>query len=389
MATIKKYTKSNGTTAYQIRLYVGTDPLTGKKQSTTRRGFQTQREARQAAVKIEQAVNDGSYKKKKRVTDTYQDVYELWVVEYKNTVKESTYVKTLGYFKHHILPALGTFKIARIDASCCQTVVNGWFKQFKKYQTIMNYASMVFKYAIKHNIIERNPVDLITYPRREASVGDRKWENFYDKKELQQFLSVLDTEDANKGNYKANTLFRLLAFTGMRKGEALALTWADVDTLRHTINIDKGLTRGENARLYVQAPKTVNSTRIIDIDRATCEMLAKWHTRQKKELLASAHPSNTNKEQLVFCNNKNEYLSPSRLRTWLVYLIKKYNLKYITVHGFRHTHASLLFEAGATLKQVQDRLGHSDIKTTMNVYAHVSKHARQDTVDKFVNYLGE
>ncbi|WP_372493883.1 Arm DNA-binding domain-containing protein [Lactiplantibacillus paraplantarum] len=56
MATIKKYTKSNGTTAYQIRLYVGTDLLTGKKQSTTRRGFKTQREARQAAVKIEQAV---------------------------------------------------------------------------------------------------------------------------------------------------------------------------------------------------------------------------------------------------------------------------------------------------------------------------------------------
>lgn len=118
-------------------------------------------------------------------------------------------------------------------------------------------------------------------------------------------------------------------------------------------------------------------------------MLTKWHTRQKKELLASAHPSNTNKEQLVFCNNKNEYLSPSRLRTWLVYLIKKYNLKYITVHGFHHTHASLLFEAWATLKQVQDRLGHSDIKTTMNVYTHVSKHARQDTVDKLVSYLGE
>ncbi len=182
-------------------------------------------------------------------------------------VKESTYVKTLDYFKHHILPALGTFKIASIDESCCQAVVNGWFKQFKKYQTIMNYASMVFKYAIKHNIIERNPVDLITYPRREALVGDKRWENFYDKKELQQFLSVLDTEDANKGNYKANTLFRLLAFTGLRKGEALALTWADVDTLRHTINIDKGLTRGGMLDCMCKHPKQSTQPELLILTR--------------------------------------------------------------------------------------------------------------------------
>lgn len=57
------------------------------------------------------------------------------------------------------------------------------------------------------------------------------------------------------------------------------------------------------------------------------------------------------------------------------------------MHGFRHTHCSLLFEAGATIKEVQDRLGHSDIKTTINIYAHVTKKAKTDTAEKFARFI--
>lgn len=59
----------------------------------------------------------------------------------------------------------------------------------------------------------------------------------------------------------------------------------------------------------------------------------------------------------------------------------------MTTHGLRHTHCSLLFEAGATLKEVQDRLGHSDIKTTMNIYTHVTKKAQEQAIQKFSNYV--
>lgn len=63
-------------------------------------------------------------------------------------------------------------------------------------------------------------------------------------------------------------------------------------------------------------------------------------------------------------------------------------MRRITTHGFRHTHCSLLFEAGASIKEVQDRLGHSDIKTTMNIYAHVSKEKKEQTADIFAQYVG-
>lgn len=386
MATIKQYSKKNDTKAYMFRAYVGINQLTGKKQYTTRRGFRTQKEAKLALSKLMLEVNRDGFKT--APVNSYLDIYNLWIAEYRNTVEESTYVKTTGYFKHHILPAFGSYRIDKITVNYCQTIINDWFKQFKKYHTIMNYASLVFKYAIKQGLINRNPVDLITYPRQHAPVQADEWENFYDKHELKAFLNALDNEDSEQGNYKADTLFRVLAFTGMRKGEALALTWDNIDFQHGTITISQALARGTDARLYIKAPKTKNSNRIIDIDDNTIRVLKQWQIRQRQELFMFGYNVNDNKQpQLVFCNNKNEYLSPSRLRTWLVRILNKYHLKYITVHGFRHTHASLLFEAGVSLKQVQERLGHSDIKTTMNIYAHVSKHAKKDTVTKLMKFI--
>lgn len=72
---------------------------------------------------------------------------------------------------------------------------------------------------------------------------------------------------------------------------------------------------------------------------------------------------------------------------WLTDIINKYNLTSITTHGLRHTHCSLLFEAGANVKDVQDRLGHRDVKITLEIYTHITQKNKTDTIDKFANYL--
>lgn len=79
-------------------------------------------------------------------------------------------------------------------------------------------------------------------------------------------------------------------------------------------------------------------------------------------------------------------MQPTKTCKWLEHVLTKYNLPKITTHGFRHTHCSLLFEAGANLKEVQDRLGHSDVQT-MNIYAHVTKKAKEEAIQKFASYL--
>ncbi|MER2009735.1 MAG: tyrosine-type recombinase/integrase [Psychrobacillus sp.] len=90
---------------------------------------------------------------------------------------------------------------------------------------------------------------------------------------------------------------------------------------------------------------------------------------------------------MVFSNTKNSFIKPAKTNDWLKLIINKNSLPAISTHGFRHTHCSLLFEAGESIKYVQDRLGHSDVKTTIDVYAHVTASVKEDAIKKFESYL--
>ena len=92
-------------------------------------------------------------------------------------------------------------------------------------------------------------------------------------------------------------------------------------------------------------------------------------------------------DNLVFANTKGTYTVLSKPQRWDNAICKKYELRHIKVHGFRHTHASLLFDAGVSMKDVKERLGHSDITTTMNIYTHVTKKEAKKTAVSFANYM--
>ncbi|MGG2112707.1 Arm DNA-binding domain-containing protein [Lysinibacillus pakistanensis] len=101
---IKSYTKKDGKTYYMCKIYLGMDSETGKQIHVTRRGFLTKKEANLALAQLRVEVSKGEYKKPK--TETYEDIYNVWIQHYERTVEESTFVKTLGIFRNHILPAL-------------------------------------------------------------------------------------------------------------------------------------------------------------------------------------------------------------------------------------------------------------------------------------------
>lgn len=179
--------------------------------------------------------------------------------------------------------------------------------------------------------------------------------------------------------------FRLLAYSGMRKGEALALTWKDINFNKNTISINKTVTMVENNKLVIQTPKTLSSIRIIYMDDETMSVLKKWRSKQSHILYMDGKTSLN--DRLLFSKNDGSLLHPTRPNNWMHQLTKRYGLKYISCHGFRHTHASILFQAGATIKEVQNRLGHADAKTTLNVYTHVTQKEQNETALKFANYL--
>lgn len=374
--------KNNKGKRYEFPVYLGIDPLTGKPKHSTRRGFKTIKEAELELARLKLAVANGTYHQKR--VETYLEIYDLWVKQYEKTVEESTFVKTIGIFKNHILPSMGDYKIEKINVDVCQKHIDEWATKLKKFRMVKAYAAKVLDFAIKRGYLQTNPFALVDMPakaNRKAIVNEEGAENFYTREQLIEFLSCLEKEN----NIKAYTLFRLLAFSGMRKGEALALTWNDLNFTTNEIRIYKALARGKDNRLYEKSTKT-GTVRTIKMDDKTMAILKDWKKKQKQDYLILGF-NTMQPKQLVFSNEHNEYLQPTKTRKWIIHVQDKYKLGTITTHGLRHTHCSLLFEAGASLKEVQVRLGHSDVKTTMDIYTHVTQKAKEEAVLKFSSYL--
>lgn len=380
MATFEYKTKQG--IKYGCRGYLGIDDLTGKQVNINKRGFDTAKEADVYFMREKLKFEDEG-KTKKAKEHTFKEVYTQWLDVYENTVKESTFVKVSEHFKLHILPKFGHLRVTRIKPSYIQKVLNQWHKQFKQYKLVYNYFNRVMAYAMIQHYIKENPCERVYVPTKKLDYGIQKnTKDFYSKNELQQFLEVVRQHEG----YNWYTMFRLFAFTGLRRGEILALTWKDISFNTNTLKVTKTLAEGENRRLIIQSPKSESSIREITLDQTTISTLRNWKTKQAEILIGFGHNA-LNKKQLIFPQlQKNQFLNLGAPRNALVRITKKHDLDMINIHGFRHTHCSLLFEAGVPMKDVMERLGHSDIHTTMNIYTHVTQDSRDKSAELFAKY---
>jgi len=381
MATFKQYVKKDGKKAWQFQAYLGTDTMTGKEIRTTRRGFKTKKEATLALSRLQYEITEKGFSKTQYYT--FKEVYEIWLPQYKQTVKESSYWKTTRLFEHHISPLFSDLRIDKIDVPYCQKAVEKWFNDgLTGYKLIFRYTAKVFKLAANMDIIVNDPTTKVTYPVKRETRVIKKAPNFYNKAELQIFLDCLEKEK----NDKFIALYRSLAFTGARIGEILALEWRDIDFNASTLSVNKTLTRGLNNRLMVDVPKTVSSIRTISLDPKTLSILKKWKMKQTEKYFMLGFNTSSSK-QLVFSNTKNEHMNSGKVYKEYIKIVEKYELKKIKIHGFRHTFSSLLFESGASIKEVQEILGHSNYEITLDIYTHVTEEAKEKTTSKFANYI--
>ena len=377
---IQEYRLKDGTKRYLIKCYMGLDSLTGKRITTTRRGFRTQKEASLAEARLKLEYEEKTFNAKNSKY-TFQQIYELFLVEHKNTVKPGTYATTRRYAKLHILPKIANKKIDSFTVLDCQKLVNQWAEYFNSAKYPKGITQQVFDYAIKMNIITDNPMRKVKLPKMKGTVNEVN--KFYSTDELKHFFDCVK----DYGNMKYLAFFRLLAFTGMRKGEALALNWSDIDFEKKLVHITKGVTLDENEIPIISTTKTKKSVRTVSLDSESIATLKKWKIEQAKELM-SIGINSMNKHQLLFTYDDNKLYRPSYSNCWLEQIIKKYNLKKITMHGFRHSHCSLLFEMNTPIQVVQDRLGHTNIKTTMDIYTHVTEKQRDDIAENFAKHIG-
>lgn len=382
MAQIKKYTKKDGSKAYMFNLYLGTDPVTGKQRRTTRRGFRTIAEAKTALSRLELEVIENGLPTSKRKIMTFEEVYKMWFEQHKATVKESSAYIHNTIIKVQILPYFGTLRVDKIDTAYCQKQVNRIFKTLKNYNSAINLIRRIFEYAKVMKQIKTNPMNDVIIPKKRKTLDyTDKTVNFYTKEQLRTFLETLKEH----APYQMYVVFRVMAFTGMRKGELAALKWSDVDFENGTISINRTVAFNNAGKFHIQTPKTRKSIRTISTDTITLNALKTWKNELRKELFKQGQ--NIDKgDEFIFRTQKGNFII-KYIDKFLPSFLKKYDLPPIKPHGFRHTHASLLFESGASIKEVQDRLGHENIKTTMDIYTHVTKSAREKTAEKFAKYI--
>ncbi|NKN40991.1 integrase [Streptococcus alactolyticus] len=150
-----------------------------------------------------------------QTTYTYQELYQSWYEAYKDTVEATTAAKTADLYRLHILPVFGEKKISKISPLDCQTFITDKAKTFKNMKQIKSYTSKIFEFAINMNYIERNPMSKVIMPKLKKTVS----ENYWTVNELHHFLTIILENEP----YKHYALFRLLAYSGLRKGELYAL----------------------------------------------------------------------------------------------------------------------------------------------------------------------
>ncbi|WP_425262370.1 tyrosine-type recombinase/integrase [Sporosarcina pasteurii] len=195
-------------------------------------------------------------------------------------MKLSTKKAIESKFNKHKLPRFGKLKIKEITRPYCQKMINKIAQMIKSVNDIKIQANQVFKYALKMDIIDRNPLEHVTIPRQQNETiineeNEADGRNYWKKEEIREFLTITKREL----DFRDHILFHLLIYTGARKGEVLALTWDDIDFETGSIRLNKTLFHHEGEFIF-QTSKTRESRRLISLDTKTLALLNKWRVRQ-------------------------------------------------------------------------------------------------------------
>ena len=373
---ITEVKKKNGTTVYRASVYLGVDQVTGKKVKTSVTG-RTRKEVKSKAqqAQIDFKLN-GSTIQKAVTVKNFQELADIWLESYKLTVKPQTYEAILSNLRTHIYPVFGNRQLDKITASDIQVFINQLSRYFENFVTIRSIIRRIFQQGILLKLVTNNPARDIILPRRQKKADDNKVK-FITSDDLKAFLDNLEKKQYKRYSlYYEYVLYHLLLSTGLRIGEACALEWTDIDLDKSTITVNKTYNKGLKA---VSTAKTKSANRTISIDKKTVNMLRLYKNRQRQLFFETGARA----PSVVFATPTREYFDLAIRQSALDTRCKEAGIPRFTFHAFRHTHASLLLNAGISYKELQYRLGHANITMTLDIYSHLSRDKEKEAVAYF------
>ena len=323
----------------------------GIKKQKWKRGFATKKEA----LGFER---DFLEKQSANPDMTFQNLYEIYMEDMAARLKQSTLLTKKAVLQTHILPFFGSKPINEIKASDVRrwqaklmSSPNNYSQTYlKKINTELN---SIINYAKRFYDLNTNPCG------KAGTIGKAKAEEM----DYWTYDEYIAFREGVKDKSLSYICFEVLYWTGMREGELLALSPADIDLDNKTISINRTYQRIEGKDVFT-SPKTRKSKRKIPIPDFLCQELSDYI--QSRYMLDA--------DERLFPVTKS-YLSHEMIRG-----CKNTGVKKIRIHDIRHSHASLLINQGCDALMLADRLGHEKVSTTLNTYSHLFPHKQQELV---------
>lgn len=358
--------------------YFNTGKVDGTYKKVCRKGGKTKVEAEKALRKVlEEFENTGVSRADSSIS--VSDYFDYW---YENYVMINCKYNTQQAYKivieNHIKPAFGINKLKTLSPALLQEFINKKYRNGFSRSSIDNFYGVLsgaLKAAVyPYQYIKENPLQYVKLPKEDKI------------KEDEENLKIISIEDFNKiiNRFPQGSSFYVplqIAFhTGIRAAEVCGLTWDCIDLDNKTLKVEKILISKGKGIFEFGTPKTKSSNRTITIGNTLVTILKKHKTYQNENKLK--YGQYYKKSDFVCTKENGESITTDTLK----YLSRVVNYELginFNFHSLRHTHATMLLEADANIKDIQGRLGHSNIATTMDTYSHRTKKMKNNTVDIF------
>lgn len=356
------------------------DPYTEKlKKVSVTMEKKTPQARNQAAILLQEKINQKLGEKQHFVSDiTFEKLYEEFEENWKHGVKNSTLYASKNVKKEILKQIEGDYLVRNIDRRLLQKVIDQLLQDGRSHNYVSKIKfklNQIMKFAVRMNYIDTNEMLFVEMPRKVITTDDLRKKNtkYLDQKEFKLFIQNLKEEALC--DYRITKYIRIakvLFLTGMRYGELAALNYKeDIDFSKKTIHIKHTYDFRQKERT---TPKTIKSDRVITAPQKVLDII-------KEQIIENA--TNGFDTDFIFINTLGEPITNVRVIAALKRHGQKIGIdKNITTHMFRHSHISLLAELGIPLTAIMDRVGHSDSKTTLEIYSHVTQKMVSDISSK-------
>jgi len=363
--TMRGHIRRRGERSWEVKFDLGSDPITGKRETRYASIKGTKREAQAELIRLMDAVRRGDYIDPSKVT--VSEFLDRWEKDWAaNNVSPKTRERFSQLIMHQVLPHLGNIPIQKLRAVHLSELygkllrdgrVGGGELSAKTVGHVHRCLRRAFGHAAQWGLIIQNPAALVHPPRIQQAEIEILREN-----EVEAMLANLRDRNA-----LLHTIAIVALGSGLRRGELCALRWSNLDS--RTLRVEQSLEETQ-AGLRFKAPKTKHGLRTMTLPTSVIsELRAHWRTQNEHRLALGIGRSTP--EDLVFPAWNNQPLMPNTLSREWSRTIAAIGGRQISLHALRHTHASSLIAAGVDILTVSRRLGHANPTITLGVYGHL------------------